>query len=253
MMRTIKLVTVAICVGALMAGCAEKNDPSATSNVLLKMSASSVGGSATMSGRLSTGGRTQASNISLSEVKVNVREIEFEFEEEDDHFKMDSSFHEDNETKLKGPFIVDLINAGSFVDQVITDANVPNASYEKVKFKVAPSTESGSLNGKSILIKGLVGNIPFEFWHNARIKFGAKFSDSAAMVTNGTAVQLAIQLELDKILSVANGGVDLSKAKDGNADGTISINPLNEDGNGDLAFNIIKLLSHRIHCEREKK
>jgi len=252
-MRTIKLMTVAICVGALVAGCAEKNDPSATSNVSLKMSASSAGGTAAVGGRVAAGGRTQVSNTSLSEVKVNVREIEFEFEEEDHHFKMDSSFHDDNETKLKGPFIVDLVNAGSFVDQVITSVNLPNASYEKVKFKVSPSTESGPLNGKSILIKGAVGDVPFEFWHNARIKFGAKFSDSTVMVTNGTAVELAIQLELDKILSVANGGVDLSKAKDGNADGTISINPLNEDGNGDLAFNIIKLLSHRVHCERGKK
>jgi hypothetical protein len=109
------------------------------------------------------------------------------------------------------------------------------------------------MNGKSILIKGNINTLPFEFWHNAKAKFSTKFSDSTALAASGTAVTLAIHLEMDKILAVANGGIDLSKAKDGNNDGTIVIDPLNTDGNKEMADAILKLLTRRTHCEKGKK
>ena len=107
------------------------------------------------------------------------------------------------------------------------------------------------MNGKSILIKGTVNGKNFEFWHNANAKFGAKFNDSTALATNGGAVQLAIHLEMDRILAAANGGVDLSLATDGNNDGTITIDPLNTDGNKNLADAIMYLMMRRTHCEKK--
>jgi len=256
-----KVLVFAIIAGILLMGCSNNADPSATSNVSIKMSAT------TSTGKSSFNGRTQSA-IALTDVKVNIRDIEFEFDHEDEHFMKDSSYNEDyehehgmmgnhhgnddNEKKLAGPFIVDLMNAGTFVDQVITTLEVPNAKYEKIKFKLAPSTETGDMQGKSVLITGTIESIPFEFWHNRKAKFGVKFSDSTSMAATGDALTLSIQLELDKVLSTLNGGVDLTKAVDGNKDGTITIDPINTDGNKNLANEIMMLLNRRMYCDKRK-
>lgn len=262
-MKKIQFAALLILSGVLFVRCSNNEDPSATSTVSLKMSA------ATATGKTSFSGRIQAT-VALTDVKVNVREIEFEFDHEDDHFKKDSCFNQDSdysrmgmgghhqggdddhEAKLKGPFIVDLLNAGTFVDQLVTTVEVPNAQYEKIKFKLSPSSEAGDMQGKSVLIKGSVGSTPFTFWHDARARFGVKFADSTSLTTDGAAVTLAIQLELDKVMSAVNGGVDLSQAKDGNNDGTITIDPLNTDGNEELADDIMQLLTRHARCEKKR-
>ena len=245
-MKYLITLSLAFLAGGFLMSCTNSSDPSASSVVSVMMSAATTNGKTTIGGRV-------ALVTTLTEVKVNVREIKFDFDHMDDHFKKDSAYREDKDSKLKGPYIVDLLDVGTFVDQVITSVNIPNGKYEKISFKMAPSTVSGDMNGKSILIKGNIASTPFEFWHNANAKFGSKFSDSTSLATNGGAVTLAVHLELDKILSVTNGGVDLSKAKDGNNDGTITIDPLNTDGNKDLADGIMKLLTRRTHCEKGKK
>ena len=264
-MKNIQFAVFIILSGMLFVRCSNNVDPSATSTVSLKMSASTISGKTSFSGRIEA-----ASTVALTDVKVNVREIEFEFDHEDDHFKKDSCFNQnsdlsrmgmggqhmgsndDHEAKLKGPFIVDLLNAGTFVDQVITTVELPNAQYEKIKFKLSPSSEAGDMQGKSVLIKGSVGSTPFTFWHDARAKFGVKFSDGTSLATDGSDVTLAIQLELDKVMSVVNGGVDLSQAKDGNNDGTITIDPLNTDGNEEIADDIMQLLTRHARCEKKR-
>lgn len=251
-MKNLKFLVLALFAGMVMGGCSNNADPGASSAVSLTMSASTANGLKTINGRMATDGRVSATTITLTGVTVNLREIEFEYDGQDEHFKKDSSFRDENETKLKGPFIVDLMNADGFVEQTITSVSVPNAKYEKVKFKLAPSTVlSASMSGKSISIKGKIGDKPFEFWHNANAKFGAKFNDSTAFAASGAAAKLAIHLEMDRILSAANGGVDLSTALDGNNDGTITIDPMNTDGNKNLADAIMILLMHRTHCEKK--
>jgi hypothetical protein len=252
-MKQMKFLAIALVSGSLLMSCSKSGDPAVTSNVSLTMSASTSNGKTTIGGRIATEGARTAAAVTLTDVVVNVRDIKFHFDDEDDHFKKDSAYNEDDEVKLKGPFIVDLLNAGAFVDQVITSVNIPNAKYEKVSFKLSPSTESGNMNGKSILVKGTFGDIPFEFWHNRKTNFGAKFSDGdSTLVSSGAAVDLAIKLELDKALTIANG-VDFSKLQDKNGDGTITIDPLDTDGNKKLADRIMSLLQRHAHCEKGKK
>jgi hypothetical protein len=242
----------------LFTRCSKSSDPAATSSVSLKMSAATTNGSATINGRVASASGDRVSttdSIALSNVMVNVRDIKFEFDKGDahfkeDHFKSDSSYSDNDDTKLKGPFLIDLMNAGAFVDQVITTVNVPNAHYARLKFKLSPSAESGDMNGKSISIKGKIGVTDFVFWHKRDANFGAKFSDSTALATTGGATNLAIHLELDKVLSALNGGVDLSKAVDGNHDGVITIDPNDTDGNKWLADQIMMMLVRHSHCEK---
>lgn len=243
-MKSLRFLVLALAAGVVMMGCSNGADPSASSAISLTMGASTTNGLATINGRVAT-------TVVLSGVTVNLREIEFEYDKEDEHFKKDSSFNDEKETELKGPYILDLMNANGFVEQNIVTVSIPNGKYDKVKFKLAPSTVAGLMNGKSVSIKGTVNGKLFEFWHNAKMKFGAKFNDSTALVATGSAAKLAIQLEMDKILAVTNGGVDLSLAVDGNNDGTITIDPLNTDGNKNLADAIMILLSHHSHCEKK--
>jgi hypothetical protein len=253
------VLNVLACAALLVLTKCSSNDPSASSSVAVKMSAATTNGSTVINGRVMIDGRETASNsVTLSDVMVNVRDVKFEFDKDDPHFRdhkfqKDSCYNEDHDAKLKGPFLVDLMNAGSFVDQLLTSVNVPNAKYERLRFKLSTSTASGDMQGKSIMIKGKIDTINFVFWHDRDANFGAKFADSTSLATSGSAATVAIQLELDKILSVLNGGADLTQALDGNKDGVITIDPNNDDGNKWLADQIMMLLIRHSHCEKKKQ
>jgi hypothetical protein len=254
-MKHLRLLMAGSILAGMVAGCSKSTDPSVTTNFSLKMSAGSVNGATAMGARVAASGtRVGAKDtVILADVKVNVQNVKFDFDRDDEHFKKDSSFDEDKDSRLKGPFIVDLMKDSAFVSQVITAIDIPNAKYEKVRFKLAPGETSGDMEEKSILIKGKIGTKPFVFWDDARLKFSARFPDSTALATSGAAVTLAIHLELDKIMAIANRGF-LSQAKDGNNDGTITIDRKNDDGNEEVAEKLIWLLEHHaIHWERERE
>jgi Domain of unknown function (DUF4382) len=245
-MKTTKYLLLALFAGSLLAGCSNKSDPAASGNVSIAISATTTNGKTSFGGRLSTDGSR--------DVLVNIKEIEFEFDHDDDHFKKDSSFNDEDEVELKGPFIVDLLNADQFVDQVITTVKLPNAKYEKVSFKLSPSSENGDLKGKSILIKGKIDEVNFVFSSSAKAKFGARFVEAdSSMIATGDALKVAIKFELDKVLNIANG-IDLMKLKDLNKDGVISISddPKDPDKNQFIAQVIFKLLQRHAHCEKRK-
>lgn len=218
----------------LFVGC-NNDDPAANGTVILKMGAASPTGS-------SINGRSQATTV-ITDLKVSIREIEFEFDEEDAHFSTDSSFNED--VKLKGPFVLDVLEQNAFVEQMITAVNVPNARYEEVEFKFHKNTDAGEMNGKSILITGTIDGKPFIFWHDTDEEFEIDFENAATdLVINGNAAAIAINLQLDRLFSTVKGGINMSAATDGDGDGVIEINPgsIDNDGNKELADAIKTLL-----------
>lgn len=252
------LFKAAILVGSagFFASC-NSSDTSLNSSIGLKMSASTPTGSTVInSGRVSTSGRAEVNTpITIADVKVNVRDIKFEFDREDHHFKeahfkKDSCFNDGDDVRLKGPFLIDLMNAGTFVDQILTSVTVPKGTYRKVRFKLSPSQVDGNMKGKSIQIDGKIDAATFVFWHNRDAGFGAKFADSTLQTSTAVA-NVAIKLELDKIFNALNGGIDLTKAVDGNKDGVISIDPTDVDGNKWLADQIMMLLVRHAHCEKK--
>ena len=215
-----------------MVGCSN-NDPAANGTVILKMNATSPTGS-------TINGRTQATTV-ITDFKVSIREVEFEFDKEDSHFKTDSSY---DDIKLKGPFVLDVLEQNAFVEQLIASVSVPNARYEEVEFKLHKSTTSGVMNGKSILITGTIDGKPFIFWHDTDEEFEIDFENAGTdLVINGNSAAMVINLQLDKLFSALKGGVNLSLAKDGDGDGVIEINPGSDnDGNKDMAHTIKTLL-----------
>lgn len=229
----VNLMTIMLLGSSVFVSC-NNDDPAASGTVILKADAASASGS-------TINGRTQATTV-ITDFKVSIREVEFEFDEEDAHFSTDSSFNDD--VKLKGPFVLDVLEQNAFVEQMVTTVTVPNAKYEEVEFKLHKNTSAGEMEGKSILITGTIDGKPFVFWHDTDEEFEIDFEDAATdLVINGHTVAIAINFQLDQLFSTVKGGISLASATDGDGDGVIEINPgsTDNDGNKDLA-DAIKIL-----------
>ncbi|WP_428224993.1 hypothetical protein [Flavobacterium sp.] len=199
-----------------------------------------------------TGNKTAklASTLSLSSIKVNLKEIKFHYEGkdsiethhsgDDDH---DGFFDGDDNFKLKGPFEVELLNGP--VDFIATD--IPKEVYSDIRFKLDKSKNSASeLFNKSIQIKGKIIDKPFVFWHFAEDDFRIDFANAADNVIIGdNLVTITFDFNLDEALSK----IDLSKAKDGNGDGIIEISPLDPDGNQSIAHQFKDLIKKSCHIK----
>jgi hypothetical protein len=231
--------------GSMLFIACNNDDPAANGTVVLKMGATSSTGS-------TINGRTKTTTV-ITDFKVSIREIEFEFDEEDAHFTADSSFHDD--VKLKGPFVLDVLEQNAFVEQLIATAHVPNARYEEVEFTLHKNTDAGDMQGKSIFMSGTIDGKPFEFWHDTSEEFEIDFENAATdLVINGNTANIVINLQLEQLFSAVKGGIDLSSATDGDADGVIEINPgsSDNDGNTDIADAIKNLLKDTIDLIEDK-
>lgn len=174
--------------------------------------------------------------VSISEFKINLKEIEFELDEdyydEDDDDYGDGYYGDDDEFELTGPFEIDLLSGQT----TITTINIPNGVYEEVEFKMHRNRNSSSdLYNKSIQIKGTIGTTPFIFWHNVEEDFEIDYEDAGQnLIISDNTATIVFEFDLDAVLA----NVDLSSANDGNGDGLIEISPNDPDGNQGLANTI---------------
>lgn len=166
--------------------------------------------------------------VSISEFKINLKEIEFEL---DDDYG-DGFYDDDDEFELSGPFEIDLLSGQT----TITSINIPNGVYEEVEFKMHRNTNASSdLYNKSIQIKGTIGTTPFIFWHNVEEDFEVDYEDAGQnLIISDNTATIVFEFDLDAVLA----NVDLSSANDGNGDGLIEISPNDPDGNQGLANTI---------------
>ena len=216
-------------------GCEDKNDPDPNTQLTL-VAKSTVPSSSTSS----TGGRI-SSGVVLESFVVNIREIELEFDEPENESETEGEDgamkHVYEDVKLKGPFVVDLLSQeGIGAVQQLASTSVPNAVYEEIEFKLHRNDVSGDpMQGKSVYAKGTINGTPFIFWHDTDEEFEIDFEDAAKNLSlNGQAVSVIINFNLALLFDSVHG-IDLSAAQDGNENGIIEIDPLNTDGNGDLA------------------
>lgn len=174
--------------------------------------------------------------VSISEFKINLKEIEFEldhdyYDDNDDDYG-DGFYDDDDEFELSGPFEIDLLSGQT----TITSINIPNGVYEEVEFKMHRNTNASSdLYNKSIQIKGTIGTTPFIFWHNVEEDFEVDYEDAGQnLIISDNTATIVFEFDLDAVLA----NVDLSSANDGNGDGLIEISPNDPDGNQGLANTI---------------
>lgn len=145
-----------------------------------------------------------------------------------------TSFGDDDEFELAGPFEINLLN-----DETTTIVNVeiPQGEYEEVKFKMDRSTNSNSiLFQKSIMIMGTLDGMPMTFYHTFDEDFKVDFEDAVQnlIIDNTNNNEVTFNFDLNAVVNAVN----FDGAVDGNGDGTIEISPVDPDGNNVLANQI---------------
>lgn len=202
-------------------------------------------------------GRNANALVDVTKFKINIKEIELEFDDDfcddDDDDSSDDDgnnggnnfdcsdfngfFSSDDEIELRGPFEVDVLTGVN----TITTVDVPqNVVFEELEFEFDRNTNpSSELFGKTILIEGTIDNVPFVFWHNFEVDIEIDYEDANQNldISNGFN-SVIIEFDLAGLFSTVN----LSNATDNNGDGIIEISPDDSDGNRNLANQIKELI-----------
>ncbi len=211
-------VLVAMMGASFLMSCDNDNVATNQDNAVFKLSA--------VYNSTNTAQRT-ANDIVINSFILNIEEIELEV---NDEVGVEGPFVSDIE--LQGPFVVDLIKENSGIDQVLAAADLPEGNYEEIEFTINENNDSTSeIYSKSFLITGTINGVPFEFWHDANLDFEIEFENGILTLQEGTATLINLQFNLNSLFTL----VDITSATDGNGDGVIQINPLDEDGNTALA------------------
>lgn len=186
--------------------------------------------------------------IVVSDFRINMKEIEFEFDDDDKRATTDIAI---KDVKLKGPFEFDLLDPNKSLTALAAVVTLPNARYEEVEFHTHKGA-SGIMQGKSVLMTGTIDGKPFEFSDDIDTKFEVEFeNEDDDIVINGQDQHVIITYKLGTLLS-ATAGIDLTSAKDGNNNGKIEISTKDTDGNQNLAKAIRDNLKNAIRLLEEK-
>jgi hypothetical protein len=216
----------------LISSCSKDNDDDSTvGKVTLKASS-------TITASRSAKGTPPA--VVLSDFKVNIGSIKL-------HLDEDSNDSIEDNIRLKGPFLLDLLDLNQSISQFITTVNVPNGKYEKVKFKFVRSAVPGDMLGKTFSIKGKVYDKDFIIWSQKELHLKIDFEDDDDIVLNNNDVLLNIKIKLDAIIKKISELDALDAIKDGNGDGVIEISTTEVDGNKKLGDLIRVLLESNCH------
>ena len=193
---------------------------------------------------------TLADGLYLESFKINIAEIEIEFDDDDPLFN-DTNYETDYE--FKGPFEIELMTNGKPLEVVIIKhVDLPNAAYDEIEFEFDKNTnKNSSIYGKTMVIKGAIDGIPFIYWTDKEMEMEIEF-DKLVYVNDAHNALLTVSFDLGALFNPSFGGIDITSAKDGNHDGLIEIHKNDPDGNSDLAGVIWNRIKHIIKAFEDK-
>ena len=241
-----------ICIALLVSffsffGCSKDNNDSNNGNLRISVKSNADMVSRTVSSKANN------AEIVISEFKMNLKEFELELDLESED---EESWNNDNEQwnddgqfdyiddfELEGPFELDLMSG----QVTFINTNVPNGIYEELEFKFHKGTDSSSeLFGKTILIRGTIDGMAFEFWDDFWDEIEVDFSNPQIDISiQNDTNSVVVFFDLNAVIN-ASGGVDLSSAQDGNQDGFIEIYHNDPDGNSALAQQLRNAIRDQI-------
>jgi len=189
---------------------------------------------------------TLVDGIALESFKINIAEIEFEFDDDDPLFDDDSIA---TDYELDGPFEIDLMVDGNPLETIIVNnVELPAAAYDEIEFEFDMNKNRNSeLYGKTTIIKGTIDGTPFIFWSDDEIEMEIEF-DELFYLEDAANAMLTVSFDLGALFNPALGGINISSATDGNQDGVIEIHHDDPDGNSNLAKLIWKRMEHIIEA-----
>lgn len=171
--------------------------------------------------------------VVIESFRINVQEIEIEFNDDDPLFATDSVA---SDYELEGPFEIDLIEEGNTLEtMLVTGLELPSAAYDEIEFEFEASENPISvMDSKSMLVEGTIHGTPFIFWTDEEIEVEIEFEETVYLDEASQAV-LIISFDITNLFNPTAGGIDISNAADTNENGIIEIYPDDPDGNSDLA------------------
>ncbi len=214
--------------GLMLESCT-KNEPG-LGNVKMEMKATTALSS------INPGGRTMATDLVFTEVKVGVTEIELETLEEnqkEDSGEIDDKDgdgEDDNEDiEFEGEFVVDLLAGTSTPDFGV--AEITPGVYEEIEMNLEPIMEGGltMFIAFDYTPAGDTVAVRYEYSNNYSLEYELE-SDTGIEISDATANQLLVVFNLDALFA----GVDLDAAT-ADSDGVVRIN---DSSNADLSAQI---------------
>lgn len=164
--------------------------------------------------------------VNVTSFKVNVGEIEFDFEDEfDDDDKMTEEYGEtyssDDEIELKGPFEVDLVTNGVLqVETLFTGLELPMANFEEIEFEMQKNRNTASpMYQQTIRIEGEIDGTPFIFASDKEFDFEIEFDKP---FVPGEDLGVTVDFYVNKLFTHSLSGIDFTQAVPDN-DGVIRI------------------------------
>lgn len=239
-MKKMKKTSILALLVIMISSCTD--NPSTSGNVTLKASAVSA------TGKTSTTARTVASTVVITDFKINIGKVKFELDEEDEMHHTDPIY--DDDVKLVGPFLLDLLDPNKTLSQFITSVNVPNAKYEEIKFKFERSIQPGEMEGKTFLIKGTIDGKNFIIWSGKDAELEMDFDDPTKDFTvDSNDVILNIKIQLDALMAKLTSLASQNLLLDTDGDGVIEISTDNDDGHHDFGEQIKSLLEQETDLD----
>jgi len=195
---------------------------------------------------------TPAQGVVVSSFKVNIDEIEFEIYDSANDAYPDGELY--SEIEMNGPFEIDLVKDGNTqLATLVTDISLPVTKFDEIEFEFERSENRASdLFGKSILVRGTINGVPFEYFSTIdEFEVEAEFEPPVDLTVAGR-VSITVSIDLAAIFDPLRGGVDISRATDGNGNGTIEIHLHDNDGNRVLADRIDDAIWRAIDTIEER-
>lgn len=209
-----KIQFLLVAIAGLMVAACESNDP-AVDGVKMKMKA--VTSASTINGR------TSATGLTFTEVKIGVDELEFETELENSDEDV-SGEDDSEEVEFDGPYTVDLINGTANPNFGL--AEVAGGIYDEIEIEMAPVMADGN----TIFISFTYNGATYEFSITEEVEI--ELENLGGFVVDENALNnMLVLINLDNLFA----GIDLSGAV-ADEDGVIRIN---DASNSDIAQDII--------------
>ena len=223
MKRVRKFLAAAIIFSlAFLMSCNENDNPSPMGKVNLKFTASDLD-------LVNSGGRT-TSAVVITDFQISIRDVIFMTDHDDDGLADDST-----EIGFRGPYQLDLLNGSDAITQTIGTVDIPNGTYQQLRFKFHKDEDLASsepLFDRSIYIAGTINDKPFELWHDTSENLDV--GKNTGVVVAGNEIDLTVNFTVSQFMNSLHK-IDLSKADDRNQDGLIEINTNDPDGNKEIA------------------
>lgn len=185
-------------------------------------------------------------NVIFTDFRISIRQVEFKLAGMTNSDPADIVF--------EGPFVLDLLNPGSILQQTIGSTNIQAGLYTAIIFKLHKTTDGGlvaletnhPLYDRSIYVAGTINGTNFAFHHDPSGELMVRNTNGFTIASNST-TKVVLRFNLQSLLDV-DALIDLTSATDNSGDSFFDLSANSPDGDNnksiadDLKNNVKKII-----------